>query len=190
MEGGRVVVVIPDPDRQLGVFAVALEVFRRPLAATLVGGHDQLGIGELDVVALEEDAQLGTIAGRLGRRRVVVDDAVTMAVNSENSELFVEEHLVAIGVDPRFFQRAGDLRLEGVAGVDAERGMPVGIDVAAVIDPRNAGTIAGATLAPVDNEQKTQHDDEHNGDWEYRAALEANLLAFSSRGEFGNFFGG
>ena len=66
---------------------------------------------------------------------MVVDDAVAVAVNAEDPELVVEQHVVAIGVDARLFQRAGDLRLEGVADVDAERGMPVRVDVGAVVDP-------------------------------------------------------
>ena len=54
-------VVIPDPDCQLGVLAVALGVFRRPLVATLVGGHDQLGVGELDVVASRKTPSLARL---------------------------------------------------------------------------------------------------------------------------------
>ena len=82
-----------------------------------------------------------------------MDDAVTVAVNPENPELVVQQDACTSGIDTLLFERAGDLRLEGVTDVDTERGVPVGIDVAAVVDPGNAGTVAGAALPPVEDEQ-------------------------------------
>ena len=143
-----VVVVIPDTGDQLRVLAVALGVLGRPLVATLLGRHDEFGVGELDVVRVEEHPELGAVARRLRRRRVVVDDAVVVAVDAEDLELVVQQHGVALGVDTGLFQRAGDLRLERVADVDAERLVPVRIDVGAVVDAGTPTPLLGRLSRP------------------------------------------
>ena len=59
--------IVPHPDDEFRVLAVALGVFGRPRLATLVCRHHQFGVGELDVVHVEEHTELGAVAGRLGR---------------------------------------------------------------------------------------------------------------------------
>ena len=102
-------------------------------------------------------------------------------------ELVVEEHGVALSSRRLLFLRAGDLRLEGVADVDAERRVPVASTLTPSLTLGTPDPSARPALAAVDDREQAEHDDDDHGDGENRAALEANLLAFAARGEPGNF---
>ncbi len=84
---------------------------------------------------------------------MVVDDAVLVAVHTEDPEVVVEQHGVAQRVDSGLFLVADDLGLERVADVDTEGGVPVRIGVDPVVDPGNTGSVARAALAAVDDDE-------------------------------------
>ena len=187
----RIVEAIPHPDDQSRVSLPShLVSLVDHVSPPCSGGMTSSVVGQLDVVACRGTRRAWRDCPTTSSKRVVVDDPVVVTVNAESPELVVQQDTLPGRVDAGLFQRADDLGLQGVADVDAERGMPVGIDVGTVVDPGHARAVAGSALAAVHDCEQAEHDHDGHGDGENGAALEANLLAFASRGEPGDFLGG
>lgn len=158
---------------------VVLDVPRAGLAGfDLRCGQLELGVGERDVVHVEEHAQLGPTTGVAAGLRVVVDDAVAVGGGDHSGEV-----------------AGGGIIVELVGGA-GEAGQPLVAHLDAIGDGpcvgglRRARLLAGQRGLCIGDEDNHRHDRSGNDGREGGAAGEADLLALASRCEFGDFASG
>ncbi|MFZ1489351.1 MAG: hypothetical protein WAS51_05375 [Ilumatobacteraceae bacterium] len=145
----------------------------------MVLGEDELGVGELDAVRVEEHAELGVASGGRRRVRVPVDDAVVVAVHAARTELLVDEvagrvllFLVALQVGQPFTTR-----------VEAVGDVPVVVD-------RGSHVAVGDRRPGVHDETGADERDAEHHCRKDRASLEADLAALVLLGELGDLLRG